>query len=397
MKLLSTLRLELRSLAIFRALLEDPVVNALCGYLDAREAEDTATALSRYAAFVSALSTTNKRTLAGYIQHIVNDDENPCIRRIGAGVQVYPEMEENLCRELQILQRLADLTPEALRRGLSWEGYFPAFATKKVDLAQGYAQRRRNIHRQGYGIYAKYRMFYLDEAGKIQPVRSHDPVQLSDLVDYKREQEIILSNTLALLAGKPAANILLSGDAGTGKSSTVKAIVNRLWEQGLRILQLQKDQLRQMPALLDTLADNPLKFILFIDDLSFQKGDDNFSALKATLEGSVSARSRNVVIYATSNRRHLVKETFSDRQGDDVHRNDTMQELLSLSERFGIQVTFQKPDKATYLNIVTHLAQERGLPLDGLAAQAEQFALTRGGRSPRAARQFIDRLEAGKE
>src|SRR5699024_11666173 len=134
----------------------------------------------------------------------------------------------------------------------------------------------------------------------------------------------------------------------------------------------------------------------FIDDLSFQKDDDNFSALKAILEGSVSAKSRNIVIYATSNRRHLVKETFSDRDGDDVHRNDTMQELLSLSERFGIQVTFQKPDKKTYLGIVHHLAKEKGIQMEEsqLDTLAERYALGRGGRSARAANQFIDGLLA---
>ena len=211
---------------------------------------------------------------------------------------------------------------------------------------------------------------------------------------FRSEQKIILDNTVALLEGRPAANILLTGDAGTGKSSTVKAVVNELHERGLRILEVRKEQLHGLPAVLDELSCNPLKFILFIDDLSFQKDDDNFSALKAILEGSVSARSRNVVIYATSNRRHLVKETFSDRDGDDIHRNDTMQEIISLSERFGIQITFQKPNKQTYLDIVRHLADERGLQYDPvrLELEAEQFALGRGGRSARAATQFVDSL-----
>ena len=159
---------------------------------------------------------------------------------------------------------------------------------------------------------------------------------------------------------------------------------------------MRKEQLHAIPAILDELNTNPLKFILFIDDLSFQKDDDNFSALKAILEGSVSAKSRNVVIYATSNRRHLIKESFSDRDGDDIHRNDTMQEIISLSERFGIQVTFQKPNKEIYLGIVRHLAEEKGVKMDAdeLDMLAERFALGRGGRSARAATQFIDGLLA---
>ena len=395
---LSELNIRLRSLAIFRALLDDPVIRALCEYLDSLEQGSTAAAVSRYAAFVSSLYGTEKRTLAGYIQSIVGYDENAYIRLIGKGATPWPEMEADVWAELDVLQAVADLTPEALRDGLDWTGYLPGFAVKQVNIPESYRERCANIGRYGYGIYAKYHMFYINSAGRIVPVRNPDQTRLSSLVDYKREQKIIVDNTLALLEGKPAANILLTGDAGTGKSSTIKAVVNELHEKGLRILEVRKEQLQEIPEILDVLNANPLKFILFIDDLSFQKGDDNFSALKAILEGSVSAKSRNVVIYATANRRHLVKESFSDRDGDDIHRNDTMQEIISLSERFGIQITFQKPDKQTYLDIVHHLAQDRGLEMDQaqLDAQAERFALNRGGRSARAANQFIDSLVAAK-
>ena len=392
---LNELHIRLNSLAIFRALLRDPVVSALLDYLNSRE-KATSEAVSKYAAFVSSLYGTEKRTLAGYIQHIVNNDENAYIRMIGRGAQPWPEMETQVEQELQILQAVADLTPEALREGLNWDGYLPVFATKQLNLVDSYHERCANIHRFGYGIYAKHIMFFIGENNRIVPVINPDQTRLSSLIDYKREQQIILDNTVALLEGKPAANILLTGDAGTGKSSTVKAVVNELHDRGLRILEVRKEQLHAIPAILDELNTNPLKFILFIDDLSFQKDDDNFSALKAILEGSVSAKSRNVVIYATSNRRHLVKESFSGRDGDDVHRNDTMQEIISLSERFGIQVTFQKPNKETYLGIVRHLAQEKGVTMDAgeLDMLAERFALGRGGRSARAATQFIDGLLA---
>ena len=392
---LNELHIRLNSLAIFRALLSDPVVCALLDYLSSRE-KATPEAVSKYASFVSALYGTEKRTLAGYIQHIVNNDENAYIRMIGRGAQPWPEMETQVEQELQILQAVADLTPEALREGLNWDGYLPVFATKQLNLVDSYHERCANIHRFGYGIYAKHIMFFIGENNRIVPVINPDQTRLSSLIDYKREQQIILDNTVALLEGKPAANILLTGDAGTGKSSTVKAVVNELHDRGLRILEVRKEQLHAIPAILDELNTNPLKFILFIDDLSFQKDDDNFSALKAILEGSVSAKSRNVVIYATSNRRHLVKESFSGRDGDDVHHNDTMQEIISLSERFGIQVTFQKPNKETYLGIVRHLAQEKGVTMDAgeLDMLAERYALGRGGRSARAATQFIDGLLA---
>lgn len=154
-----------------------------------------------------------------------------------------------------------------------------------------------------------------------------------------------------------------------------------------------------MPSLLDTLSLNPLKFILFIDDLSFTQNDDDFAALKAILEGSVSAKAGNLVIYATSNRRHLIKETFGDRDGDDLHVNDTIQELVSLSERFGLTVTFQKPDKQKYIEVINGLADNYEIKMnrEELAKQAESYAVRRNGRSPRIAKQFIEMIKASEE
>ena len=395
---LTSLNIRLNSLALFRSLLDDPVISALREYLDSLNLYSTAASVSKYAAFVASLYDSGNRTLAGHVQHMVNNDENAYIRMIGKGAQPWPEMEGDVWWELDTLQDVANLTPAALRAELDWQGHLPSFAVKQINLAESYRERCANIHRYGYGMYAKHIMFYIGADNKIVPVHNPDQTRLASLIDYKREQQIILDNTIALLEGKPAANILLTGDAGTGKSSTVKAVVNELHHKGLRILEVRKEQLHAIPAILDELNTNPLKFILFIDDLSFQRDDDNFSALKAILEGSVSAKSRNVVIYATSNRRHLVKESFSSRDGDDVHRNDTMQEIISLSERFGIQITFQKPNKQTYLDIVHHLATERGVQMDEaeLDMLAERFILSRGGRSARAASQFVDSLVASK-
>ena len=160
-----------------------------------------------------------------------------------------------------------------------------------------------------------------------------------------------VNNTRALLDGFEANNMLLYGDRGTGKSSTVKALLNEYAGQGLRMVEMPKEYLRELPDLTGRLARIPLKFIVFIDDLSFSDGDDNFAALKAVLEGGLASRPQNVVIYATSNRRHLLRETFSDRGGDEVHRADTVQEAVSLSDRFGISLTFLMPDKQKFLDI----------------------------------------------
>jgi predicted AAA+ superfamily ATPase len=207
----------------------------------------------------------------------------------------------------------------------------------------------------------------------------------------------VIANTRALLTGMPANNVLLYGDAGTGKSSTVKAICNEFAAEGLRLVEVKKNQLYQIPDLMDKLAANPLKFILFIDDLSFTANDDNFAALKAILEGSVGGRAKNIAVYATSNRRHLIKETLTDRTGDDIHEADTRQELMSLSARFGLTVTFQRPEKARFETILAELAKQHGIdmPMDQLLVKAEAFAIRAGGRSPRVAKQFIEQCEAG--
>ena len=196
------------------------------------------------------------------------------------------------------------------------------------------------------------------------------------------------------MQNRPAANILLYGDAGTGKSSTVKAVANHLFEKGIRLVEIRKNQLLLLPRVMGEISKNPLKFIIFIDDLSFNQNDDNFSMLKATLEGSASAKAKNAVIYATSNRRHIVKETFGERAGDDIHRNDTVQETLSLSERFGLTILFAKPEKKLYLEIVHELAERYGINMEAreLETKAEAFALNRGYRSARCAEQFIDSL-----
>ena len=388
---LNELYLKLNSLCIFRALLSDLVVSRLMKYLKSVENADTAEKISLYSDFVSALYANNKVSLARHIHTVVSNNENVYVKILGSGKSGSPTMKKCVDAELEILQSVADLTPAELQSAVDWSGFLPVFKAEKVDLANDYAKRTRNIGKYGYGIYAKNHMFRID-GEKIIPVLHPDEIAFSDLIGYEREKKIILDNTKALLEGRAAVNILLTGDAGTGKSSTVKAVVNELHKEGLRIIEVRKEQLCEIPVILDELSDNPLKFILFIDDLSFQKDDDNFSALKAVLEGSVSAKSKNVVIYATSNRRHLVKEKFSDREGDDVHFNDTVQEIISLSDRFGIHITFNKPNKETYLDIVRSLADKKGIKCDKneLEIKAERFALEKGSRSARAAKQFVE-------
>ena len=380
---------KLFALCIFRDLLEDEVLDALFSHIKHPS-------VASYAEFVSLLYAANGGNLGEYVKELCLNSENVFVKMLGAKKSIPSYMRDTVEAELDVLQEVSALDKETLCAPLKYNGFLPNFTTTKLHLKDIYMHRAENIGKYGYGIYAKHRMFYVDENGRITPVRHPDKTELCDLVDYERERQIVIDNTKALLAGKPAANILLTGDAGTGKSSTVKAVANSLCGEGLRIIEIRKDQLRIIPKILDELSNNPLKFVLFIDDLSFLKDDDNFNSLKAVLEGSVTAKSSNVAIYATSNRRHIVKEAFSDRDGDDIHRNDTMQELISLSERFGLHITFSKPNKETFLHIVHHLAKENGIdmPTEELDLLAERFALERGGRSARLAKQFIDGILA---
>ena len=254
-----------------------------------------------------------------------------------------------------------------------------------------------NFHKTyGYGMYAKNIAFtWRDE--EITPVNSIDAIRLTDLKNYELQRNKVIDNTESFIAGHPANNVLLYGDRGTGKSSTVHAILNEYWQQGLRMIEIPKSAVADLSLIREQIADSPMKFIIYIDDLSFDSNDTSFSELKAALEGSLSGKQPNTIIYATSNRRHLIKENFSDREND-VNRGDTMQEQLSLSDRFGLTITFLNPDKKEYLDIVEKLATDRhfadhGVDMDKLLFKADQWATRRGGRSPRGAKQFIDHVE----
>lgn len=246
----------------------------------------------------------------------------------------------------------------------------------------------------GCGIFARYKAFIWRD-GDIQPVLHHDKIDMDDFIGYERQRGEVIQNTKSFIEGKSCNNCLLYGDMGTGKSSTVKAIANWFRKDGLRIVEIPKERLIDFPLLVDKIAALPMKFIIFIDDLSFQKQDQSYTTLKAVLEGGLAARPKNALIYATSNRRHLVKESLADRSwDDDVNTRDNMQESLSLSDRFGLKVCYSAPSKKEFVEIACKLAKDRGIDMsDGeLALGAERFALIKGGRSPRCAKQYVESL-----
>lgn len=394
---------RLHGLVVFRSLLDDPVVAKFVDLTDRMEAgaPGYGPVCDAVAQFEAALfeHTTN---WGSYLSAAVLEAETVCVRQAASGT-LAPALQTALDSELAFLQALCGLTLDELltaagsATGQAQElAFLPRWETSGIDLPAAYAQRMSEVGKKGYGMFAKHHVFTV-ENGQLVPVKYPDPQRLSELPGYEKEREKVIANTKALLAGMPANNVLLYGDAGTGKSSAVKAIANEFAPEGLRLVEVKKNQLYQIPDLMDKLAANPLKFILFIDDLSFTANDDNFAALKAILEGSVGGRAKNIAVYATSNRRHLIKETLTDRTGDDIHEADTRQELMSLSARFGLTVTFQRPEKARFETILAELAKQHGIdmPMDQLLVKAEAFAIRAGGRSPRVAKQFIEQCEAG--
>ena len=394
---------RLHGLVVFRSLLDDPVVAKLVDLTDRMEAGATGygPVCDAVAQFEAALfeHTTN---WGSYLSAAVLEAETVCVRQAASGT-LAPALQTALDSELAFLQALCGLTLDELlaaagsATGQAQElAFLPRWETSSIDLPAAYAQRMSEVGKKGYGMFAKHHVFTV-ENGQLVPVKYPDPQRLSELPGYEKEREKVIANTKALLAGMPTNNVLLYGDAGTGKSSAVKAIANEFAPEGLRLVEVKKNQLYQIPDLMDKLAANPLKFILFIDDLSFTANDDNFAALKAILEGSVGGRAKNIAVYATSNRRHLIKETLTDRTGNDIHEADTRQELMSLSARFGLTVTFQRPEKARFETILAELAKQHGIdmPMDQLLVKAEAFAIRAGGRSPRVAKQFIEQCESG--
>ena len=383
--------LSLASVTVFKNITGSDVVKKLISFLECEG--ETVKKVELYSAFVSSLYE-NGCDLSKYIRRRLFEDENEYVILASQNKEIHPCMEKAVKEELKIFTALSKVSFDTFRKSIDFEGYLPEFENTVFDFEKEYEYKLSRLTKDGYGIYSRYSMFNIKSDGEITPLRSADKITADDLIGYEAEREKVIANTRALILGKPAANVLLCGDAGTGKSSTVKAVANMFSSEGVRLIEVQKEQLMSLPLIMEEINHNPLKFIIFIDDLSFNKSEEGFGTLKAILEGSASAKAHNAVIYATSNRRHLVKESFSDRDGDDIHRADTIQELLSLSERFGLTVQFSKPNKELYLKIVKSLAEKHGLEIDDneLFIKAEAFALRKGGRSARAAKQFVESL-----
>lgn len=257
----------------------------------------------------------------------------------------------------------------------------------------------------GVGVFSFNRAFRIrsvPEGVAFVPINNVDGILLGDLVGYELQKRQLRENTEAFLQGRPANNALLYGDSGTGKSSSVKALINEYYDQGLRMIEIYKHQFRELSDVIAQIKNRNYRYIIFIDDLSFEENEVEYKFLKAVIEGGVETRPDNVLIYATSNRRHLIKETWNDKNdmefNGEIHRSDTMEEKLSLSSRFGVQINYSDPSRDEFLAIVDALAARQGIALDRkeLYAEANRWELRHGGLSGRTAQQFINHM-AGME
>jgi len=245
--------------------------------------------------------------------------------------------------------------------------------------------------------FKKYRTFLFEENFKLKPIEMREEYSFCDLIGYEKQKQAIYNNTKAFLEGLKVNNILLYGDAGCGKSTTIRALLNEF--SGIKIIQVFKNNLINLDKLFEKLAKQPYKFIIFADDISFDDTDNTFSTMKAVLEGSIVKCPNNVVIYATSNRRHLIKESFQSRMGDEIHLKDTISELNSLSERFGLNLLFMKPSNNEFIEISKKLAQKylKNYDEEEVLAKIKRHCLIKGTSSPRVIQQAIDLIRANIE
>ena len=294
---LMRLGMSLSTFAVFDKLLEDSVISEMKHFLELDPTTTSQEIIKQYTRFVSELyAATSSGNLTEYLWNRLLEDENLYIRCGGEVPSVIMDACEH---ELKCLEALSQIKPEMLQKRMDYDGFLPSWVTMATPLKAMYMERAKNVSRLGYGMYANHTMFTVKD-GALLPVKTADPIQLTDLKGYEKERQMVIDNTRALVEAKIAANTLLYGDAGTGKSSTIKAVANAFADEGLRLIEVPKREMNAIPLIVAELSENPLKFIFFIDDLSFTQEGDDMSALKTILEGSAAAKTDNIAIYATS-------------------------------------------------------------------------------------------------
>lgn len=394
-KELDKIKLGFSSVVIFRNILKTKVIKKLLKFLNCETKEniDNIKQIDLYCEFLSELFKSDNN-LADFILSQIFLDDNIYISKCILKQEINNNLKKTFKNELNFFKYISSFDFSSIFNK-EYSKNIAELEIKEIDFYKIYFEHIKNIDKKGYGIFYNNNMFVLDDRKNIIAVKNKDNQDIKKLYGYEIERNKVLSNTKILIEGKKANNILLYGDAGTGKSSTVKAVANFFKDEGLRLIEIKKNQLHFITDIIEKLSCSPLKFIIFIDDLTFSSNDDTFSYLKAILEGGVNSFPNNIAVYVTSNYRHLIKENFTDRTGDDIHIEDTIQQIMSLTNRFGMIITFQRPDRDLFSEIVLSYAKENNIKTDKeeLIKQAEAYAIRSAGRSPRVAKQFIELLK----
>ena len=397
------MKIKLTSLyliSIYKNILNDEVFKAFVNFLNIMESEtDFDEILKKYSVFINKFYENSKsQNLYDYIYNLVKIDENIISNGCGCCKKDNEEIINTAQYELSLIHNIISISYEEIKERLKNNfasmseliDHLPKYENtglKEFDIKEIIIEYKN----KGYGIFACFNAFKLNKDNEIKPIEYVDEITFNDLKNYEYQQNIIKQNTLSFLNGKTANNILLYGDRGCGKSSTVKALINEFNDYNLKIIQVFKESIVHLPELFETIRNLPLKFIIFADDLSFNEDDKDFSSAKAIIEGSLSNCPKNAIIYATSNRMHLVKESFSAREGNEVHYNDTIDETVSLSDRFGIMLTFSSLTKNEYLDIAHQIANDCCVEVnEKFDRDAMMFSMQKGIMTPRIARQFIN-------
>lgn len=381
---------RLCSLSACRGLLELEPMHALRRFL--QRLDRGKAGVEDYCRVFYALMEAGHHSLCEYLLEHLRYDESPFARSAARG-ELSGVLEQAARHDMAVLNDLANLPCSELKGALAAQcsagakAVIEALPEWDAGGSIDFDELRQFYAVNGCGWFARYRAFVWQE-GQLRAVPNPDYLRKEELWGYERERGQVVENTRALMAGRQVNNVLLYGASGTGKSATVKAMLSEF--EGLRLVEVPREALRELPHIVRLLGNRPQKFIVFIDDLSFDREDQTFSSLKTILEGGLEPRPENVAVYCTSNRRHLVRQNFSDRSGDEIDANETIQDKTALAERFGLRVLFRELNKARFLDMAGDLARARGVELepDTLKAEAVKWDVRHPSRTPRSAHQF---------
>lgn len=425
---------DLNELIVYRRLLDDDTVKKICNLIrmsnDEPQKQNMELKSYYYEIYYNLVRKAEEQQMSGnlwknYILMLILEDENVfslACEKAGEGIS--QTLYDLVINDMDILKNFYELDWTSIEKSIgidkvSIENDFQVSLAincfrdqynQKIKVLQKLFSENASLevftryliehyHTIGCGSMAKYTAFRWEN--ELVGIEQPDSVKLEDLIGYKHQKEVLIDNTEAFIKGYKANNVLLYGDKGTGKSSSVKALINQYADKGLRMIELSKYQLSDFTKIVEIVKKRGQRFIVFLDDLSFEDFETDYKYIKSTIEGGLEAKPNNLLIYATSNRRHLIKENWSDRKNFDneIHISDSVQEKLSIADRFGITITYLSPNQEQYLNIVNKLARKNGIDVsaDDLKKKAIQWEMSYHGRSGRTAKQFIDHLSAKME